>query len=248
MVLAAGVAFIMMKVLSKKKQVLIEDAALLYLIGICGAVIGAITLRPIMNLAEVASNWNNYSSLSFLEIIRHVSGEIVFYGGLLGGMVAVILFCRKYKIGIIAFFDLAVPPLAFAHAIGRLGCFAGGCCYGIEMPYNHRLAVIYPPISPGAPSGIPLLAVQPIETAFLLALSILLNVIFLKGKRKGVSASVYLIVYPVGRFILEFFRGDIVRGMYGFLTTSQIISIFLFVCGVFCLIRVVLKKNFVGGL
>ena len=129
-------------------------------------------------------------------------------------------------------FDLAAPSLALAHAVGRIGCFFGGCCYGIEVSHNHPFAIVYPPASLGAPSGIPLLAIPLIEAVFLLLLSLILIFIYLKSRKNGLCASLYLLIYPAGRFMLEFYRGDIIRGSYGLFTTSQIISAAVFVFGI----------------
>ena len=244
LILAAFAAWLMCKALSKIKKGFNysdNDISSVYLIAICGAVAGSYLLRPVIRLVGVVLFWERYNITSVIEFFNYLFGEIVFYGGFLGGLIAAYLFCRKYKIKIIPLFDLFAPPLALGHAIGRIGCFFGGCCYGIEMPHGHPLAVIYPPVSLGAPSGISLLAVPLIEAAFLLILSLLLTVIFLKSKHFGISSSTYLLAYPIGRFTLEFFRGDIIRGNYGFLTTSQFISIGIFIFGVLYIMRI--KRN-----
>lgn len=238
LVVGVGVALVMLKVLSTKMhEVEPHDVMYTFLIGICGGAVGAVSLRPIMRTVEVLLSWQDYRELSIIELFQYVVGEIVFYGGFLGGLVAVIVFCRTYKINLTAIFDISAPALALAHAIGRMGCFFAGCCFGRAVPYNHRLAIVYPPASLAAPSGIPLIAVPLIEAGFLLILSAVLVVLFLVTGRRGICASVYLIVYPIGRFILEFFRGDIMRGRYGLLTTSQYISIGVFIFGVLFLIQ-----------
>lgn len=233
LIVAAIAMWSMLTILSKiKKGIDYHDILCVYLIGICGAIVGAFLLRPVMKLIEVVIFWENYASIPIGEMVDYLVGEIVFYGGLLGGIIAIIFFCRKFDIKITPLLDLFAPSLALGHSIGRVGCFFAGCCYGIEVSYAHPFSVIYPEASIGAPQGVPLLAIQLIESAFLLAMSAALTVIYLKAKKHGLCATIYLLIYPTGRFILEFFRGDMIRGNYGFFTTSQLISIIVFICGI----------------
>jgi len=239
MVVGGFAAWLVVMALAKaKKMVPSSDANLAYLIGICGGIVGAVSLRPIMKIIEVALRWNRYDFASASDFFSYVFGEIVFYGGFIGGLIAILIFCYKFKIKIIPLFDIFAPALALAHAIGRVGCIFGGCCYGIAVSPTHPFSFIYPPTSLGAPHGIPLLAVPLIEAVFLFALAIALATVYLVRKKPGLGASIYLLVYPIGRFILEYFRGDIVRGNYWMFTTSQIISILVFIFGVIYFIRI----------
>ncbi len=153
------------------------------------------------------------------------SDGFVVYGGIIGGVVAAMIYCRIKKISFMSYFDLAIPAVAAAQGFGRLGCFLAGCCYGCESTF---LGVIFPEGSL-APAGIPLLPTQLISSAgdFLIALVLVLYA--RKSKIKGNVGALYLLLYGVGRFVIEFFRND-VRGGVGVLSTSQFISI-LFVLG-----------------
>jgi len=233
MVVAAAVAWLLILALIRRTRHLeAGDASLTFLIAICGALIGAFMLRPVMKMVEVIIYWDQLRMVPSGELLSYVFGEIVFYGGLLGAITAIVLFCRKYDISIVRVFDLFAPAVALGHAIGRVGCFFGGCCYGIAVSQNHPLSVVYPHTSLAAPSGVPLLALPLIESVFLLALSVALTVLYLKNKIPGYCAAVYFLSYSIGRFILEYFRGDIIRGRYGPFTTSQYISIAVLV---FCI-------------
>jgi len=234
----AVIGWFLFSFLVKRKNLInSNDAMFVYLIAISGAGIGSVTLRPIMNIIGVIFSWENYRGRSIIELFNYVTGEVVFLGGLLGGLIAVVLFCRYYKISIPIVFDLAAPAVAIGHSIGRIGCLLGGCCFGMEVSSTHPFAIVYPTVSLGAPAGVPLLAVPIIESVFLLILAIVLTGVYLKSHKQGLSATGYLIFYPIGRFILEFFRGDIIRGTYGWFTTSQYISMGLFVFGIcYCLI------------
>ncbi len=203
---------------------LLGDISSVFLLALCGGIVGAFTLRPLMRLAELALAWENYDIASAEDLLRHIGGEAVFFGGLLGGMGAIILVCRKNKTPILPVFDIFAPALALGHAIGRVGCHLAGCCYGIEMRHHPAFSVIYPASSLGAPSGVPLLPVPLLEAAFLLALSIALIALYLRGNTPGMCVSAYIIAYSAWRFVIEFFRGDALRGVYGPLSTAQIIS------------------------
>jgi len=222
--------------LSRKNKIHdVNDIMLIFLIGIAGGVIGAYILRPLMRISRIIFLRGQYAGYSIGELFHYITGEIIFFGGLIGGLIAVILFCKKYKINIISIFDLFAPALALSHGIGRIGCLLGGCCYGIEISYNHPLAIVYPITSLGAPANIPLLAIPLIEAGFLLVLSATLIGIYLKYNRTGITTSIYFMAYPLGRFILEFFRGDALRGRYWMFTTSQYIAIIFFIIGVLLL-------------
>jgi phosphatidylglycerol:prolipoprotein diacylglycerol transferase len=121
-----------------------------------------------------------------------------------------------------------MPSIALAQAFGRLGCFLAGCCYGMET--ESRFSLVFPENS-YAPSGVHLFPAQPISSA-LNFLNFFALIFFAKRvKADGQVAALYLIFYSVGRFIIEFFRGDIERGSIGVLSTSQFISIFIFIIG-----------------
>jgi len=239
LVVAAAAAWFVITLLAKKRKwISSSDASLVFLIGISGGLVGAILLRPLIRIVEVAISWERFAVVPAGILLHYIFGEIVFYGGLIGGLIAIVLFCRKFKIGIVAFFEIAAPALALAHAIGRIGCFFGGCCYGIELPHGHPLSIVYPPFSVNAPPGVPLLAIPLIEASYLFVLFIVLTILCLKVKKPGLCASIYLLAYPAGRFVLEFFRGDIIRGNYGHLTTSQYISFLIFAFGIIYFIRI----------
>lgn len=165
------------------------------------------------------------------------SDGFVIYGGIIGGVMATIIYCHIKKISFMSYFDLAIPAVAAAQGFGRIGCFLAGCCYGCESTF---LGVIFPEGSI-APAGIPLLPTQLISSTgdFLIALALVLYA--RKSKIKGNVGALYLVLYGVGRFVIEFFRND-VRGSVGTLSTSQFISIF-FVLGAVVLFVINAKRG-----
>ena len=159
----------------------------------------------------------------------------VFYGALLGGLLGVLLYCRKKKLPFFAFFDLLAPSIVLAQAFGRIGCFCAGCCYGAE---SHAACAVTFPVGSAAPAGIPRLPTQLFESAFLFLLTVVLVMILKKKKPFGVVGGWYMVLYGVWRFIIEFFRGDEERGFVGPLSTSQFIGIFIVLAGVALLVLV----------
>lgn len=152
----------------------------------------------------------------------------VIYGGIIGGILAGWLYCRVKRLSFFAYFDLLAPSVALAQGFGRVGCLLAGCCYGMET--DGALAITFYD-SDFAPNNVPLVPTQ-IYSAVLdfLHFGILLFVARRK-KADGQVAACYLIFYSIGRFILEFFRGDLIRGSVGILSTSQFISIFILAAG-----------------
>lgn len=232
-VLAAAVAWLLVWLLAHKK---IEDISLIFLISIAGGAIGVFMLRPIMQIPEIIMNWQYFRQMGVIGFFGYVFGDLVFYGGLIGGIIAMILYCRSFKIQILPVSDVFAPALALAHGIGRIGCFLGSCCYGIAVDASHPFRVVFPDHSLSAPPGVPLLATQLIEASSLFVISAILIIIYKKGCFLGLTTSLYGLLYSVTRFVLEFYRGDIGRGIYGMFSTSQYISMVLFAASVALLI------------
>ena len=152
----------------------------------------------------------------------------VFYGGLLFGLAAGFLASRLYNLPFARMIDPAVTSLPLGHAIGRVGCFLAGCCYGVQM--ETAFGVVFPAHHPTHPQSV--LPVQLFEAAFNMALFLFLFSRFQKGRHIGSYRllALYLVSYALFRFCNEFFRADEVRGV-DFLSTSQWISLSLFLAG-----------------
>ena len=167
-------------------------------------------------------------------LLQTLRSGFVFYGALLGGALGLLLFSLRKKLPILAFIDLFAPSLVLAQAFGRIGCFCAGCCYG--CPTDGSFCVVFPAGS-AAPTGVPLLPVQLMESAFLFFLTVLLVRILKKHKVYGTVTGWYLVLYGVWRFTIEFFRTDD-RGTVGALSTSQFIAIFLVAAGIALLVLI----------
>lgn len=154
-------------------------------------------------------------------------GGFVVYGGLIAGVLAAMLMCRAKKVSFLGYFDLTAPSIALAQGFGRIGCFLAGCCYGCQT--DSFLGVVFPE-SAIAPSGVRLLPTQLFSSAGDFAIAAVLLLYARKECRTGKVGALYLILYSVGRFCIEFFRSD-ARGAVGALSTSQFISIFTLALG-----------------
>ena len=152
-------------------------------------------------------------------------GGSVFYGGLLGGLLAGGISAKVQKLSAGLVTDCAAPALALFHCFGRIGCFLGGCCYGVESEHG----VVFTDSLIESANGVPRVPVQLYEAVFELALFFALWALLNKGVLKNRLLLVYLFSYAVGRFILEFWRGDEYRGFLFGLSTSQVVSILVFV-------------------
>ncbi len=156
---------------------------------------------------------------------------LVFYGGPLGGALGLWFGARKLELPLGRFLDVAIAGLPAGHALGRLGCFFGGCCYG--RAWDGPWAVRY--THPMAPAAWPPILRHPTplyESLLLMAFAWVLVLWPPSHVGTGRRAGVYLIGYACIRLVTELFRGDTVRGIYfGFVSTSQLISLALFAVG-----------------
>lgn len=199
-----------------------------------GAGIGAKLLFIIVTIKEIIKY-----NIPLIAIIR---GGFVFYGGVIGGLAGLLIYCFSFKMKAVDFLDLFSVVLPLGHAFGRIGCFFAGCCYGVE--YHGPLSYIYKTTAGTTPTGVPLLPIQLIEAFLLFVLfSILISVFLHYPERKFLYTKLYLLSYSVIRFILEFFRGDRERGsLWGF-STSQWISIIIITVTFTLIIRMKIKSK-----
>ena len=167
---------------------------------------------------------------AFVEApLTFLSGSgFVVYGGIIGGAITIYGFCKLKKISVLEYLDLMIPSVALAQAFGRIGCFLAGCCYGRET--DSCIGVIFTN-SDFAPNGVKLLPTQLIMSAGDLFIMTVLLWYASKKPFKGRVSALYLILYSIGRFFVEFLRNDD-RGKVGSLSTSQFIAIFILFIGI----------------
>lgn len=167
-----------------------------------------------------------------VSIIKEFGNGFVVYGAIIFGMITIYVYCRRKSWDMLEILDLTVPAVALAQGFGRIGCFLAGCCYGKET--TSHLSVVFP-AGGLAPVGVHLHPTQLYSAAFDVLLALFLLWLSKKNKKSGVIFSMYLILYSIGRFIVEYFRGD-PRGNVSMLSTSQFIAIFILVLGISVLV------------
>lgn len=174
------------------------------------------------------------------SILWKFTDGFVVYGGIIGGILGGYLYAKRKKISFVKYADLVLPSVALAQGFGRIGCLLAGCCYGLQT--DGAFCIVFKD-SDFAPNNVPLLPTQIISSVLDFAHFFVLIWIARKVKKDGVVASLYLIFYSIGRFILEFFRGDLIRGSVGVLSTSQFISLFILAAGIVCLLGSLKKEQ-----
>ena len=167
----------------------------------------------------------------FLEDPKAMLGSsgLVVYGGIIGGILCAIIYCKIKKQNFWDAFDIALPSVAVAQAFGRIGCFFAGCCYGAKTDAWYGIAFTH---SDYAPNGVKMIPTQLISSAGMFLIAALLFWYAYHAKKTGQVGAAYMVLYSIGRFCVEFLRGDEVRGRVGSLSTSQFISIFILAAGV----------------
>ncbi len=162
------------------------------------------------------------------SILLDISNGFVVYGGIIFGILAGSIYCIRQKWNFFQYFDLVMPSIALAQGFGRIGCLLAGCCYGKKTDSWFSITFHEPCL---APNDVPLIPTQIISSGLDFLNFFVLILIAKRNKVNGLVGGCYLMFYSAGRFILEFFRGDLDRGNVGSLSTSQFISLFLFLIG-----------------
>ena len=227
LMIALGVILTFVVAQKRAKNYGLDPDAIFYM-GAWGLLAGILGAKLLFYLTEIKEIIKDPS------LLLNVSEGFVVYGGIIGGILGAYIYAKIKKIDILAYFDLAVPSIAFAQGFGRIGCLLAGCCYGKET--SGAFSITFH-TSAFAPNGVALVPTQ-IYSSILDFLHYGLLLLILRSQKKdGETAAAYLIFYSAGRFVLEFFRGDLARGSVGVLSTSQFISVFTFLAGIVLLVQ-----------
>jgi phosphatidylglycerol:prolipoprotein diacylglycerol transferase len=175
--------------------------------------------------------WEHPGRIFSLETLQAAG---VFYGGLLAALALSAWYLRKMRLPALAVADAFAPAIALGHAIGRLGCFAAGCCWGTECHLPWAVTFTNPAANRlvGVPLGVPLHPAQLYESAAEFAIFGILYWRFGRPHGRGDIIGLYLMLYGAVRFAVEFFRYHEQGNLWGTpLDTSQWISLVLFAAG-----------------
>ena len=217
--LMVGIAFIVATYFALKRASLFgipkEVVNNLVIIFLISGILGARILYVALNINFFIANPSNIFMIN--------RGGLVFYGGFIGALIAGIIYARAVKVSILDAADLIVPFAALGHAIGRIGCFLNGCCYGkltdsfIGVVFPNTFVKVYPS--------------QLFSSAGLLIIFAILFRMQKHRRFKGQVLALYLISYGAFRFLIEFTRGDMLPVFYD-ITVTQIISLVIMLCGI----------------
>lgn len=184
----------------------------------------------------IINEWGVYKDhLGDIFSIETLQAGGVFSGGLLASFVAAAWYVRRHHLPALGTCDAFAPGLALGHSIGRLGCFAAGCCYG--KPTHHFWGVTFNnPLAnsiTGTPLHVPLEPTQLFESAVELANFFILMWLLKNRKFDGQVLGAFMFIYGVARFFLEYLRDDPGRGSVfgGAMTGTQLIAIGLVLGG-----------------
>ena len=187
--------------------------------------------KLMMLVVDAGYYWEHPRRILSLETLQ--AGG-VFYGGLLGALAVAAWYLRKTRLSALVVADAFAPAIALGHAIGRIGCFAAGCCWGTEchLPWAVTFTSMAASQLVGVPLGLPLHPTQLYESAAEFAIFGILYWRFGRPHGRGDIISLYLMLYGAARFLVEFFRYHEQGNLWGTpLDASQWISLVLFAVG-----------------
>ena len=217
--------------LAKKENLDRSHVENLFIYTVIGGIVGA-------RAAYVLEHRDQFRSL--IDIIAIWNGGIDWFGAFIGGSITLITLLKIYKIPILKVGDVASVSVALGHTLGRIGCTCAGCCYGKPVPEDspfRDIAIVFPN-NPNtvAPHGVPLYPTQPAEAIGNFLIFIILFIMYRNKKFDGQIFSMYLVMYGIERFLLEFWRGVTPPLPVINLTWNQIISIGSVVVGLLILL------------
>jgi len=204
---------------ARRHKVTRDDAVYIYTFGLIGFGLGAKALYLILNLPDLI---NCLSQIQDKDDIAYIYSAYVLGGfAIQGGIIGFILLSRKmakaYKVIFTDFYPVLIPALCFFCGFGRVGCLLEGCCYGIDN---------FP--------------IQGVASALDFLMGIAFAVFFeiTREKRENIKICLplYLLFYSLGRFILDFFRGDLVKSRILNMTASQVVGLIFIVFSVIWLV------------
>lgn len=218
----------------------------------------------------IITRWGDEYSRNPAKIFKIWEGGLVWYGGLIGATLVAVWFVRKHKISFLPYGDIFVPGVALGHGIGRLGCFAAGCCFGNPATEGSFLGVQFPAgsqafqahvgeglISSSALASAPVYPTQIMEAG---AEGLIFFALLWIRSRKRFHGQVlisYFGLYAVWRFVNEMFRGDDIRSFWFkwpadahtpmLMSTSQGIAILMAIAALVLLVVLLKKRGGVGA-
>lgn len=211
---AIGLIFAVMYIYLKKDEIGLSFFDIIQYL-LFSIIIGFLCARLLFVIGIIPS----VGITNFNKIVYYIlNGGIVFYGGLIGVIISVLILSRIKNQDGKKILNYIAPAIPLFHAFARFGCLLAGCCYGTVSNWGVILA--------NEPEVIRL-PVQAFESICNIIIFVILR-IHIKKKNSDNNMFLYLTLYALCRFVLEFFRGDTIRGLWIFgLSTAQIISVII---------------------
>lgn len=209
---------------AKREKIPSEKITDIVLWLMIGSILGA-------RIVYVTTYWKEeFANQPLTEIFMIQHGGLVYYGGLIGAIVAGAIYIRWKKLPFWKTADVLAPSIALGSVLGRTGCLLNGCCYG--RPTDVPWAIRFPSDHPTG--GVPVHPTEIYDGLLNLGLYLFLAWLFRRKKFDGQIFATYLLCYAVTRSIVEYFRGDYSNLHYHFgLTPAQWIGVPIFIAGLF---------------
>ena len=208
------------------------DVSRVFNLGVYAALVAVAGAKLLMVLTDWQYYWRNPAQMLSLQSL--LAGG-VFYGGFLAAVAFGFWYTSRAGLPFLKTADAFAPVVALGHAIGRLGCFSAGCCWGkpSSLPWAVTFTDPYAHAMFGVPLGIPLHPTQLYEA---LAEALIFAALMFRWKRRsfdGQILALYLALYGAARFAVEFLRDDPDRAFLfrGLLSTSQLIAMLMLPLG-----------------
>jgi phosphatidylglycerol:prolipoprotein diacylglycerol transferase len=217
------------------------DAARVTDMAVYVLIAGLIGAKVLLVIVE----WGYYAR-NPRELLSILQSGGVFYGGLIGAFPVAWWYARKHGLPTWRTADVLAPAVVIGQAIGRLGCFAAGCCYGrpADVPWAVTFRDPYASRTVGTPLDTPVHPTEIYESIACLVIFFLLMWIARRKRFDGQVTLSYVFLYAAARFVIEYYRGDAVRGtVFGILSTSQFIALLMAVTAALVLPYLAKRSN-----
>lgn len=224
----------------KRRDVNVNLFWMMILFAFFGMLIGGNILSNIISFKDNIAYFKKLGDeLTVFIVLENVLFGSIFYGGMIGSILAAAFYLHRKKVCLGEYLDIYAATIPFFHGFGRIGCFLAGCCYGVESHVGFTFS--HSTIS--SANDVKRFPVQLVEALACFVIFLIIIYLMKKGLLRRRLILVYLLIYSLVRFGLEFLRGDEYRGLFGPLSTSQWISLGLFIIASFLLLQTKLRKN-----
>ena len=198
------------------------------------ALAGLVGAKLFMVLFDFSQYLNDPASLFSFNTLQAAG---VYQGGLVLALIVAIWYMRRNRLPVLATCDVFAPGIALGQAVGRIGCFAAGCCWGTEchLPWAVTFRNLEAQRLTGVPLGDPLHPTQLYESLADAVIFFVLYRLIARPHAAGAILGWYLALYSSARFVIEFFRFH-EQGLHGGLSLTQWISLATLACGIALLV------------